>query len=93
MNKSLADILTKNSSTGILQSDGEIAWLEEYTHGMKYEIYRVKLNRSFINLNFAVASKKVYEKFGMTMFAVLQKRDPLMNTSNFLRTHLFPGSR
>jgi hypothetical protein len=85
--------VTRTVSSNLLSSTGSISWLEEYTHGMKHEIYRIKLNKSFIGLTFASACIKVYDDFGITMFAVLEKRTAKNTSSNFLRTYLFPGTK
>lgn len=45
-------------------------WIQEYTHGQGFEIYRVPLSPAFQGITFLQAAKIVYDVVGCVMFAL-----------------------
>ena len=49
---------------------GEPEWVEEYSHGQGFEIYRTKLSPAFEGIEFSVAADVVYNTLGALLFGV-----------------------
>ena len=67
----IAIITNLINSAGDLESDSTTPkWLEEYWHGMGFEIYKTQLSKVFRHKTFAEAANIIYRKFNAILFGV-----------------------
>ena len=66
-------------------------WLDEYSRGCEYEIYRVALPAAFVGITFTQAAQLVHDTYNILLFA-LEIQVPCMSSSLGPRIALNPGS-
>lgn len=67
----IAMITNLINSAGDLESDSSTPkWLEEYWHGIGFEIYKTQLSKVFKNKTFAEAANIIYKKFNAILFGI-----------------------
>ncbi len=68
----IANLITsdEDDSEDAASSSQTPEWLEEYTHGQGFEIYKTTLSAAFAGISFAKAAEIVYNITGVLLFAV-----------------------
>lgn len=67
----IAMITNLVNSAGDLQADSSTPkWLEEYWHGIGFEIYKTQLSKVFADKTFSEAAAIIYKKFNAILFGI-----------------------